>query len=68
MKKLNQSKPTLFLYLIIFYQSNFAFAQSLESKIDNLIQTELKDINGPGGVFMVSKNGKAIYQKAFGKL
>ncbi len=67
MKKVNQSKPILFLYLIILYQSNFAFAQSLESKIDSLIQTEFKDINGPGGVFMVAKNGKAIYQKAFGK-
>jgi CubicO group peptidase (beta-lactamase class C family) len=29
--------------------------------------TGFNDADGPGGVFMVAKNGKAIYQKAFGK-
>lgn len=44
-----------------------AYAQSFERKIDSLIQTEFNDKNGPGGVFMIAKNGKPIYQKAFGK-
>jgi CubicO group peptidase (beta-lactamase class C family) len=42
-------------------------AQSLESKIDSLIHQTFKDKDGPGGVFLVAKNGKPIYQKAFGK-
>jgi CubicO group peptidase (beta-lactamase class C family) len=32
-----------------------------------LITAEFNDKEGPGGVFMVTKNGKAIYKKAFGK-
>jgi CubicO group peptidase (beta-lactamase class C family) len=58
----------LFLFWIVCFNSqNIVSAQSFERKIDSLIQTEFKDKNGPGGVFMVAKNGKAIYQKAFGK-
>jgi len=44
-----------------------AFAQRLNAKIDKLILAELKDKNAPGGVFMIAKNGKSIYQRAFGK-
>lgn len=67
MKLLKQIK--FFLLLILFSSSllNSVFAQSLATKIDNVILTEFKDKKGPGGVFMVAKNGKAIYQKAFGK-
>ncbi|WP_396195503.1 serine hydrolase domain-containing protein [Flavobacterium sp.] len=43
------------------------FAQSLSEKIEALIQPEIKDKNGPGGVFMVAKKGEIIYQNAFGK-
>lgn len=46
---------------------NPIFAQSLSEKIETLIQTEIKDKNGPGGVFMVAKKGEIIYQNAFGK-
>jgi CubicO group peptidase (beta-lactamase class C family) len=67
MKSLKQIQALLLLCFITFYQSNITSAQSFENKIDSLIQTEFKDKNGPGGVFMVAKNGKAIYQKAFGK-
>ena len=43
------------------------WAQNLEPRIDSLISNVLKDKTGPGGVFMVAKNGKSIYNKAFGK-
>lgn len=67
MTNLKQIKALLLLFFITFYQSNITSAQSFETKIDSLIQTEFKDKNGPGGVFLVAKNGRAIYQKAFGK-
>jgi CubicO group peptidase (beta-lactamase class C family) len=50
--------------LLFAYQLN---AQNLESKIDSIIKTEFNDNHGPGGVFMISKKGKVIYKKAFGK-
>jgi len=53
---------TLFLIL-----NTSTKAQNLEHNVDSLISTVFKDKNGPGAVFMVAKNGKAIYQKAFGK-
>ncbi|HEY1200263.1 MAG TPA: serine hydrolase domain-containing protein [Niastella sp.] len=56
---------TLLLLFIIVY--NPIAAQSLAAKADSLILTVFKDKDGPGGVFMIAKNGKAIYQKAFGK-
>lgn len=52
--------------LIIFLISVLSFSQSLESKIDSLIQTEFNDPNEPGGVFLISHNGKSTYKKAFG--
>ena len=44
-----------------------AYAQNLEAKTDSLLLNVFKDKNGPGGVFMIAKGGKPIYQKAFGK-
>lgn len=38
-----------------------------EKKIDSLILSEFRNKNEPGGIFMVIKNGKNIYRKAFGK-
>jgi CubicO group peptidase (beta-lactamase class C family) len=67
MKSLMQMKALLLLWIVIFNSSNITSAQSFEAKIDSLVQTEFKDKNGPGGVFLVTKNGKPIYQKAFGK-
>ncbi|MBA3682601.1 MAG: beta-lactamase family protein [Bacteroidetes bacterium] len=66
LKYLKQIFTPLFL-LIIIITSNQILAQNLETKIDSLITIEFNDKNGPGGVFMVAKNGKTIYQKAFGK-
>ncbi len=42
-------------------------AQTLETKLDSLIETEFNEKQGPGGVFLVAQHGKPIYQKAFGK-
>lgn len=43
------------------------WAQHLKASVDSLILNVLKDKAGPGGVFLVAKNGKPIYNKAFGK-
>ena len=67
MKHLKQIKHLVLLLVIIGNPLNRVFAQNINSEIDKLILTEFKDNNGPGGVFMVAKNGNPIYQKAFGK-
>ena len=67
MKLLKKINFFILLILVISNPLNSVFAQSLAKKIDNAILTEFKDKIGPGGVFMVAKNGEVIYQKAFGK-
>ncbi|PKP28460.1 MAG: serine hydrolase [Bacteroidetes bacterium HGW-Bacteroidetes-18] len=67
MKHLTQIKHLVLLLVIIGNPLNRVFTQNINSEIDKLILTEFKDKNGPGGVFMVAKNGNPIYQKAFGK-
>ncbi|STC93126.1 serine hydrolase domain-containing protein [Chryseobacterium carnipullorum] len=56
---------TAFLFLLFFCENTKA--QTYEKKIDSLILTGFGNQNEPGGAFMVSKNGKTIYRKAFGK-
>jgi CubicO group peptidase (beta-lactamase class C family) len=56
---------TLLLLFIIVYTP--ISAQSFETKVDSLILSVFKDKDGPGGVFMIAKSGKAVYRKAFGK-
>ncbi|MBB2147950.1 serine hydrolase domain-containing protein [Pedobacter gandavensis] len=67
MKKTRLGFLLTILFITICYPFNTAVAQSFESKVDQLIQTEFSDSNGPGGVFMVAQYGKPIYRKAFGK-
>lgn len=55
----------IFLIAFLLAQSNF-YAQTIESKIDSLIISKFKADN-PGAVFLVAKEGKSIYRKAFGK-
>ncbi len=57
-----------FLLTFIFSTTVFSisFAQT-DAKIDSLIQKEFKDSDAPGCVFLVSKKGEIIYEKAFGK-
>jgi len=63
---LKQLSILVFFSFIISYPIDVS-AQSFTTKIDSLILTEFKDSNGPGGIFMITKNGQPIYQKAFGK-
>jgi CubicO group peptidase (beta-lactamase class C family) len=60
-------KVLLFLCFIILNPLTIVYAQTFETKIDSIIQIEFNDKIGPGGVFMVAKDGKIIYHKAFGK-
>ncbi|MGL5892444.1 MAG: serine hydrolase domain-containing protein, partial [Bacteroidia bacterium] len=55
------------LFIVIITVSYRSSSKDINSKIDSLITAEFNDIEGPGGVFMVTKNGKPIYKKAFGK-
>ncbi len=43
------------------------FGQHLNRSIDSLISAQFTDSNGPGGVFVVYREGKAVYQKVIGK-
>ncbi|WFB69790.1 serine hydrolase domain-containing protein [Chryseobacterium sp. WX] len=57
--------------ILLPFLSNTTDAQTLskryEKKIDSIIQTEFGNKNEPGGVFLISQNGKNLYRKAFGK-
>jgi CubicO group peptidase (beta-lactamase class C family) len=64
---MRQIKFVIFLFLISVNPLNKVFAQKLNNEIDKIIEAVFKDNNGPGGVFMVAKSGKPIYQKSFGK-
>ena len=55
---------TLIIGLII--TQTIAHAQTFKNRVDSLAHNVFKDEHGPGGVIMVSKNGKAVYHKAFG--
>jgi CubicO group peptidase (beta-lactamase class C family) len=54
---------TFAIYFLIILNSN---AQSLESKIDNILSNQFKS-SETGVAALVAKNGKIIYRKAFGK-
>jgi CubicO group peptidase (beta-lactamase class C family) len=56
----------LFLLCFIVLLSTTSKAQDLNRKIDSLIQSEFKEPNGPGGVFLISQKGKPVFKKAFG--
>lgn len=67
MKKLRIINFRVILLLLFILHINGVFSQNLSKEIDSLIIDEIKDEYGPGGVFMVAKNGKIIYEKAIGK-
>lgn len=67
MMKLRYICALLFFCTFSIGFSASSYAQSLETRIDDLILKDFNDKNGPGGVFMVAHHGKPIYQKAFGK-
>ncbi|MCP9767221.1 class A beta-lactamase-related serine hydrolase [Lacihabitans sp. LS3-19] len=56
--------------LLLFFAESYCLkleAQTFESKIESIISKEFNDPNGPGGVFLITKNGETIFQKATGK-
>ena len=57
----------LIAFIFIGNPLNSVYSQNIENKIDSLLANVFKDKNGPGGEFLVSKAGKIIYQKSFGK-
>lgn len=68
--KTKKNKLIISFFIVYFiYCSSFnsIYAQNFENKIDSLLTQLFKDKNGPGGEFLVSKEGKIIYQKSFGK-
>ncbi|PKW20416.1 serine hydrolase domain-containing protein [Flavobacterium lindanitolerans] len=60
-------KKLLATALLLLFISAIVQAQDFTRKTDNMISNVFKDKNGPGGVFLVAKNGKTIYHKAVGK-
>ncbi|MFT4204280.1 MAG: serine hydrolase domain-containing protein [Chitinophagaceae bacterium] len=58
-------KKIIFLSLS-FFISSVSFSQNLECRIDSIIHTVFNRSDGPGGAFLVAKNGKPFYEKAFG--
>lgn len=64
MKNLHSIKFASFLFIIFFSFSNL-FAQSLEQKVDDYLKYAYPS-NEPGVSFLIAKDGKPIYQKAFG--
>ncbi len=63
--KMNRIIRLQFLIVLIF-SIQLAVAQTIESKIDSLLQPMFEE-EEPGGVFLVSKDCEPIYRKAFGK-
>ncbi|MEE1946524.1 serine hydrolase domain-containing protein [Pedobacter sp. KR3-3] len=57
----------IWLLLLMAFIPLLASAQKLEKQIDSLLGGVFKDKNGPGAAFLVAKNGKPIYRKAFGR-
>lgn len=65
MKTYKFLKPTILSILCAFFFTTNQ-AQSLESKIDNVLSNQFKS-NETGVSALVAKDGKVIYRKAFGK-
>ena len=61
------STRIVFPFYITVFALQATYSQTLETKIDSVITTVFNDKNGPGGVFLVAKDDKPIYRKAFGK-
>ncbi|MFN0291583.1 serine hydrolase domain-containing protein [Pedobacter helvus] len=55
------------MLLISFGVNSSVFSQDLARKIDSAIFSVFTDTTGPGGSFLVARNGKVIYDRAIGK-
>lgn len=58
-------KKLLLSFCFILF-THLLFGQNFAEKVDRIIQTEFNEKDGSGGVFLISKKGKPIYEKAFG--
>ena len=63
--KLSQSTKILCFVCLTLFCFSTAIAQTLEQQIDEYLKAEYK-ANEPGVSFLIAKDGKPIYQKAFG--
>lgn len=64
---MNIKKLITGLALFLLFNTMDAQINGFEKKIDSIIQTEFGNHDEPGGVFMITKNSKNVYRKAFGK-
>ncbi|WP_025144370.1 serine hydrolase domain-containing protein [Pedobacter jeongneungensis] len=62
-----KNSGVLFFFWILALIPFTIQAQNIENAIDSLILRVFNDNDGPGGVFMVAREGKPVYRKAFGK-
>jgi CubicO group peptidase (beta-lactamase class C family) len=58
---------TLAFVVGIIFATAHTYGQNLERSADSLLFSTFPDTTGPGAVFIIAKDGKAIYKKAFGK-
>ncbi len=61
----NLKNLIIVITITLFLFQSKTLAQNFESKVDSLLDTKYIP-SDPGGVFLIAKDGKAIYKKAFG--
>jgi CubicO group peptidase (beta-lactamase class C family) len=67
MKKRKGLKMGLLIFTIVLtLGAQRVYAQTLEAQMDSVLQSHLS-ADGPGAVFLATKNGQVVYRKAFGK-
>ncbi|MFN4314003.1 MAG: serine hydrolase domain-containing protein [Chitinophagaceae bacterium] len=58
------AKTSLLAALLIY--SFTASSRQLSAKLDSVIRTEFNDSIGPGGVFLLARNGVPFFEKSYG--
>ncbi|NNL81312.1 MAG: beta-lactamase family protein, partial [Flavobacteriaceae bacterium] len=53
------------LFLFLFLSVSLGFSQDLETQLDNYL-AETYSPEKPGATVLISRDGKAVYRKAFG--
>ncbi len=54
------------LVFLLIATPTLTYGQNFNVKADSLLFAAFSDTSGPGAVFLIAKDGKPIYQKAFG--
>lgn len=67
MKYCSKANLYVLVLLLVCSRGSVVFAQTFQTTIDSMIMATINDQQGPGGVFLVAKNGKKVYHKAIGK-